>query len=1297
MSQAGLTKVFGAELGQSSVLSQLSRHKQCQASALVEVVAVTSLELEQSQQEFLLGTSLSLPVNMKFSAGQISACQSLPLKAELTEPTFSSSLTSAVGSGCASLEVTSGLKVSSSKVTVSWSYPALSGELVTLTDSKYVATYEELRPVWPALGETTVAVETEREVEWRGGPQPWPLLPSSHYSELATSDQSVLTTTRLSSAAGLVWTVRCLTAGEAELTLTVGNRPSPSLPAPVAARSSVRVSCAVPHTLSLSPAIPGPGTPSLPPCPVQARQGRLAAQSYLDLRLEVAMKDSAGRNIDSLRGVKVDWAVSDQNLASVVEVGGVLQDRQNDAHQVLKVKEKTGPVDVTATIARQGGLLGSSTHSDTARLLLVEDALLSPSSLHLFVLEAGSAVASQGSGYFTVTKESGAVSASYSSGNSSLSVSPVTTGLSSLHLVDLCLSARSQARLEVSVAGVDRLLLEVEDKVQQGETITATVKMMEGSGRSLPLSALHHVEVGLQSDLNLVVVEGGEGAVFRVTGNSLGQVQLTASVSYSGRQVSSLPQAVTVFPPVVLEPRNISLVIGAAFQFTHTGGPADCSLQFSVEDPGLASTNQEGLVTSLALGTTSLTVTAVDREGRVFSQDSVRVVVRALTALQIVSPTSMVLAGTRLPLYLFGQDQEMNVFSYGSALPLLNIDWSVSPGPGPSLASPLASLGHALVSDNSGVVVFTSSSPGKFTVKATVTITSRLEEPGQFQVDRDKSLTVSTTLTVLESLRITNLEEEATAGGLLLAPDSKFQLRSNKNAVFSVQDSALLSVSQSGLVRTGSKSGCSLVRARTEQEEVAVMVEVRPVHYLLLEAESDRRDRWRGQELEQVPRGGKLELVVSRHDKYGRQFSETAGWPAEQPGLRPSRFDLMKLTSQTAVTVSRGWTVVRLEDKQTGQEAWLNLRLGDSLAGPSSLTVGDVTEFETAVMAEGRWETDNPAVLSIHSQTGLVVARQAGSATVKFVTTSGASEFSRQVSVGRAEVVSVETSKVVSGEEGGVSVVRLVLGQGATNNLRPEGKVSVAQLSLEPPPLSCEASWELEPSLQSVFSVSAQWSGQGWSCVFSRSPSSPAPLTPATISLTVLDTRHSLTYLPPLSVAQTSLEVGEAGAVIRVSGHPTVLDLLQTRHSEGLQLGSAWVEGEELHLPVSLTAPHYPAPPSVTLSVPATGQSLTVSLLPLISPCGLQTPGFLSALAGNLVSYYQTVLSIIAAALLAGYLTKTQLARQVSPDVSAPVPASPPSTAKLSPEKTGDSSQNPSSPYLWTVDNNPIYGSPIYR
>ena len=235
--------MYGGELGESSVVTQLTRHKHCQAAARVEVVPVTSLELAQSHQEFVVGSSLSLPVNMKFSAGEISSCQSLPLQSLQTEPAFSSSLVDGTESGCASLVVTSS-KVSSSKLTLSWSYSALSGDLITLTDSKYLASYEELRPVWPALGETTVAVETEREVEWRGGPQPWPLQPGSHYSEVESSDESVLTAARVaSSEGGYVYRVRCLTSGETSVTLNVGNRPSSSLPSPVTATSSVKVTC----------------------------------------------------------------------------------------------------------------------------------------------------------------------------------------------------------------------------------------------------------------------------------------------------------------------------------------------------------------------------------------------------------------------------------------------------------------------------------------------------------------------------------------------------------------------------------------------------------------------------------------------------------------------------------------------------------------------------------------------------------------------------------------------------------------------------------------------------------------------------------------------------------------------------------------------------------------------------------------------------------------------------------------------------------------------------------------------
>ena len=70
------------------------------------------------------------------------------------------------------------------------------------------------------------------------------------------------------------------------------------------------------------------------------------------------------------------------------------------------------------------------------------------------------------------------------------------------------------------------------------------------------------------------------------------------------------------------------------------------------------------------------------------------------------------------------------------------------------------------------------------------------------------------------------------------------------------------------------------------------------------------------------------------------------------------------------------------------------------------------------------------------------------------------------------------------------------------------------------------------------------------------------------------------------------------GGAITVTGHSAVLDLLATSHSEGVELGAAWLEAEgELHLPVHLS-------PSVTVSVVrATSQTNTVTVVPLISSC----------------------------------------------------------------------------------------------
>ena len=192
-------------------------------------------------------------------------------------------------------------------------------------------------------------------------------------------------------------------------------------------------------------------------------------------------------------------------------------------------------------------------------------------------------------------------------------------------------------------------------------------------------------------------------------------------------------------------------------------------------------------MTSATLGSTTLTGRAVGKDGAVYSEDTVQVFVRPLSSLQLLIATKKVLVGSMVPVYLYGLDNDMNVYSYGSAMPLLNIDWSVtSPGYKPGLQSPLQPAGLRLVAENNGEVVFRGVNLGKSTITATVSITSKKEGSGQFQVDRDKTVSISTTITVVDRLEILNLEPKASSGGLLLAPHTSYQLQGNKAAVYSV-------------------------------------------------------------------------------------------------------------------------------------------------------------------------------------------------------------------------------------------------------------------------------------------------------------------------------------------------------------------------------------------------------------------------------------------------------------------------------------------------------------------------------
>ena len=101
--------------------------------------------------------------------------------------------------------------------------------------------------------------------------------------------------------------------------------------------------------------------------------------------------------------------------------------------------------------------------------------------------------------------------------------------------------------------------------------------------------------------------------------------------------------------------------------------------------------------------------------------------------------------------------------------------------PGPGYGDLGSSVeGHLFVRPNSGVVMFRAGVVGKNNVTATVSISSKLEKTGQFQLDQDQTLTVSTIITIVEGVALTNTSPGLYSGGLLLLPQSNYQKSANK-------------------------------------------------------------------------------------------------------------------------------------------------------------------------------------------------------------------------------------------------------------------------------------------------------------------------------------------------------------------------------------------------------------------------------------------------------------------------------------------------------------------------------------
>lgn len=297
-----------------------------------------------------------------------------------------------------------------------------------------------------------------------------------------------------------------------------------------------------------------------------------------------------------------------------------------DAYQTLLAPENPelnddGSLDIRASLQSSGALLsGFGTIEDNLMLNLVKEAGVNPREISVFNHPDNRdfVSVSDGSGYFEVLNTNGnAAESRYLPSNQTIRIRPLSHGDVQLTVRDLCLSSHSHSpHVLVHVTGIHVVELVTETKVQLGNKIRGKVKLLDANGNEISDSALKYIKVSLNpnnSGILRAVAVSDSVVDFEVKGLELGETNLVASVQIgSSNIINSKPKLVQVFPPLQIEPKNVTLLIGAKFQVQTTGGPQpDTRIEFSLDNNQIALTDDVGLIEATKLGSTKLVAKSV--------------------------------------------------------------------------------------------------------------------------------------------------------------------------------------------------------------------------------------------------------------------------------------------------------------------------------------------------------------------------------------------------------------------------------------------------------------------------------------------------------------------------------------------------------------------------------------------------------------------------------------------------------------------------------------------------------------
>ncbi|XP_076635899.1 nucleoporin 210 [Colletes latitarsis] len=661
------------------------------------------------------------------------------------------------------------------------------------------------------------------------------------------------------------------------------------------------------------------------------------------------------------------------------------------------------------------------------QMVLVNDTSISPSKL--MVLNDPTAKyylqVSQGSGYYEfVLSTDDIADVRYIESTKTISITPKASGVLNLALVDLCLPSKSaEAVIEIQQLAV--IEIETVNKIEKGKCVVAALKLYDTNGHIIKLPFLNVLEFKAEVDNECIEVkqlppsEHGNAPynqlLYMIYGMAEGESQLTFVNKGGDREIQSESATIQVFLPLRVFPKNLTILVGTVYQVQTIGGPSNAEIEFSTKSNDILNVDRNGIFEGKSVGQTKIIVRAIGLNAKgnkvIYSEDYTDIHVLYLEGIKIVVPTSRVKVGATFPLWAFGIPEYLTPLIIGSMqLPLIFM-WSSSDSNLVTLYNMYEGTGINIRYQNEVSLRAKAIGPGLATIYLNVTMPCNMLAGFK----SDVTYTTFVKVEIFEELRLTHPELPSNVPVILMSPNSVLKLQTNRDKHGSTtykvlstmhgndsEDTHALTptsktviIDKNGIIKAGENLGkivisISNMEAYNLKQSITVIVEVKPVHYMMISLKSILRIR-NGEELNMLPKGMELDYALEYYDNVGTKFH------AAEINAKTmlNRADLASFTisgenTVTAKFIENGDLVVKAYNERypNGMFDYVHMMIGDIVfPTKTTLTVGDIVCFSMPLLASdgdpGYWQSSASEILTVDPITGIGRAKNVGYAVVK--------------------------------------------------------------------------------------------------------------------------------------------------------------------------------------------------------------------------------------------------------------------------------------------------------------------------